>query len=155
MQVAAVTDTLTFSEKGNQARAVIFRKPEGSGIQGEKNKGIHHLRVSGKGDLALVNGFEKWIDRYSPEEPERLLLRLESKWVSSSFIGCLAGLQEKVRKLGGALALWVEHSSCFEILEKLGVTSFVQVFESLKDAESHLRRADVPESSEVPEEVDE
>lgn len=137
-QVAAISE-VRYSKRGNHVKAVMYRKTEGSGIHTSKSGDITYVEIKGKGDLALAESFKRWVENYNAAEPERMCLMVRTDWVSSMFVGTIGKLEGKMDEVGSALSVWVEHRSCFRIMQQLGITSFVHVYDSLEAAEMALR----------------
>jgi len=151
MQIASIADVFTFSPKGNQVKAVLYRKAEGAGIFTHERQGIRFVEIKGKGDLALVEQFKRWVEDYNYNQPMRVCLMVRTEWVSSLFVGTIRELSENLLDKGSAFSVWVEHQSCHRIMEKLGVTLVVKAFTSLDEATLALRYASVtsPEPSDA------
>ncbi len=142
MQVMNLADSLTYPS-GNHAKAVLYRKSEGSGIVTRESDDIVYIEIKGKGDLALSEEFRRWVDKYSPRKPEKLCLLVRTDWVSSMFVGTIGKLNSKVKNFGCALSVWVEHRSCLKIMEQLGIRSFVRIYDSPETAKMALRYAKI------------
>lgn len=141
MQVYSITNLLSYNPNGTHVKAVLYRQAEGSGIHHHEADGITYVEVKGKGDLALMEKFKRWVDDYSPTEPVRLCLMVRTDWVSSMFVGAAAKLNNKLRESGSAFSVWPEHHSCYMIMQQLGITAFAHVYESLDQAVMVLRYA--------------
>jgi anti-sigma regulatory factor (Ser/Thr protein kinase)/anti-anti-sigma regulatory factor len=138
-QVLGIADLLEYSPKGNHAKAVLYRKSEGSGVFSHTANDILYVEIKGKGDLALAETFRRWVENLHLAEPTRLCLMVRTDWVSSMFVGTIGKLQTAIQESGSALSVWAEHRSCYRIMQQLGVTSFVHIYDSLESAELALR----------------
>ena len=143
MQVSSIADVITYSPKGNHVKVVLYRKSEGSGIFTHEREGIHYVEIKGKGDLALVEQFKRWVDNYDYTTPGRVCMMIRTEWVSSLFVGTMRAFSSNLSEAGSALSVWVEHQSCYRIMQNLGVTVVVHTYTSLGEAELALRYADV------------
>ena len=143
VQIAGIADSLAYSPKGNHVKAVLYRKAEGTGIFPHEREGIRYVEIKGKGDLALVELFKRWVASYDYATPARVCLMVRTEWVSSLFVGTITVLGSNLADAGSALSVWVEHQSCFRIMQNLGVTLLVHAYTSLGEAELTLRYADV------------
>jgi serine/threonine-protein kinase len=146
MQVAGIADALTYSPKGNSVKAILYRKSEGSGIFTREAEDITFVEIKGKGDLALVESFRRWVATYDANTPRRVCLMLRTKWVSSLFVGTIATLGSKLTSAGSALSVWVEHQGCYRIVQSLGITVVVHAYTSLDQAKLALRYATIGKS---------
>ncbi|MHC5057100.1 MAG: protein kinase domain-containing protein [Planctomycetota bacterium] len=142
IQVASIAD-ITYSPKGNYVKAVLYRKSEGAGVFPKERDGILFVEIKGKGDLALVESFKRWVDNYDASTPRRVCLMVRTKWVSSLFVGTVGALNSKLSENGSAFSVWVEHQSCYRIMQSLGITLVVHAYTSLDEAELALRYADL------------
>lgn len=144
IQVASISE-VTYSERGNSVKAVLYRKSEGAGVFPRERGGILLVEIKGKGDFALVESFKRWVDNYDATTPRRICLMVRTKWVSSLFVGTVGALNAKLSENGSALSVWVEHQSCYRIMQSLGITLVVHAYTSLDEAELALRYAKLKE----------
>ncbi len=143
MQVVTIADSITYSTRGNDVKAILYRKGEGSGIVTRTAGDIMYVEIKGKGDLTLSETFARWTNEFDPEKYKRICLVVHTEWVSSTFVGDVVKLSERLKQSGRALSVYVEHHSCFRIIQQLGLTRLVHVSEALREAETALRYAEV------------
>ncbi len=143
IQLLHIVDLLEYSAKGNAVKTVLYRKSGGSGIFEQETDGIHFVQIKGKGDLALTELFKRWAEKYPLDAPRRICLMVRTDWVSSMFVGVLGKFHQCIRESGSAMSVWVEYLSCFRIMQQLGVTSFVRVYNSIDEATLDLRLSKV------------
>jgi len=150
MQILAIAASLSYSPKGNLVKAVYYLPAGESGISIQVANEITYIEIKGKGDLALSEKFVKWVDTMDLTQPQRICLLIRTEWVSSMFVGAVGKLHTRVKEAGSALSVWVEHRSCFRILQQLGLSSFVRLYDSLEMAELALRYESVGAPSPSP-----
>lgn len=143
IQVMRIADDLTYSPEGNHVKAVLYRKSKGSGVFVSVSDNITNVEIRGKCDFALTESFKKWVEEYSSPASERICLMVRTDWVSSQFVGAIVHLNQKAKQNGSAFSVWTEHKSCFRIMQQLGLTTYVHIYDSLETARMSLRLADV------------
>ena len=143
MQVDSIADVFAYVPPGNHVKAVLYRKKEGSGISAYELDGITFVAVKGRGDLALVEAFRRWVRGYDAATPRRVCLMVHVAWASSLFVGTIIELEGKLTEAASALAVWVEHESCYNNMKMLGITEFIPTFTQYEEAVRALHRAEV------------
>ena len=134
LQVDAMADDITYSPEGNHIKAIVYRKRKGSGIATYERDGITYVAVKGKGDLALVEVFKRWVKEYDTTTLKRVCLMLHMAWVSSLFVGAIIELHSRLTHTGSDLSIWVEHESCYNNMNMLGITGLIPTSTSREDA---------------------
>ena len=143
IQVRKIADSITYSPKGNHVKAVIYKKSRGSGVFVHTSGNIMNVEIKGKCDFALTESFKKWVEDFNIETPHRICLMVRTDWVSSQFVGAIVLLNHKIKDAGSAMSVWTEHKSCYRIMQQLGLTAYVHIYDSLETAQMSLQLADV------------
>ncbi|PCJ58183.1 MAG: hypothetical protein COA79_14280 [Planctomycetota bacterium] len=148
-QVLAITKNITYNDIGNRVKAIIYRKSSHSKINSNTQDDMKMIEIAGKGDSLLTKQFEEYIRGYDLSDPKRVCLMIKTPWVASLFVTHIATLQKKLTKTGSPFCVFVENHSCFKVMKLLGVTEFVNTYESMNDAMAYLNFSTVDGGSSV------
>jgi len=140
LQVKQIADILEYNVSGNQVKAVLYRKAAGSGVFYTPGPAIARIEVRGKGDLALTEEFRRFVDNFAPQPVAPVLLWVRTDWVCSTFAGTIAKLASLMEEWGKPLAVCVEQGACRKIMEQLGVSALVTMYDSWEAAEAALKQ---------------
>ncbi len=144
-QILNITKSVSYNEKGNRVKAIVYRKSDRSKIITNLNDNIQMIEIMGRGDNLLTREFENYVSEYETSGPMRVCLMIRTPWVASLFVTHLAALRKKLEAKGSPFCVFVENHSCFKIMQTLGVTEFVKVYESMNEALAYLNFSSVEE----------